>query len=173
MKRWVIKLSLGFACTLVAGLARGQAPLRPGISLPSQPTVSPYINLLRNNAAFNGNTLTAVNYYGLVRPEFAFQNAITGLQQQQSLDQQLITTGLAANAGLLVTGHPAYYLNNGGYFLTTGAAAGRGLSGGGGLGGPAAGARGGAFGVAATGLQAATPPRAGMSTTPASGRSGR
>jgi hypothetical protein len=98
------------------------------ISPPSlyRPVVSPYINLLRNNTGvgpFNtGAVNTAVNYFGLVRPEFGFQAAVTGLQQDVLSNQQqtqLLTTGLNPTVGVPVTGHPAFFLNSRAYFLTT------------------------------------------------------
>src|SRR5207248_1125492 len=65
------------AALALATSAAAQPPPGPGMT----PGFSPYLNLLNR-----GNP--AINYYGLVRPQFAFQNAIAGLQhQQQSLAQ--------------------------------------------------------------------------------------
>jgi hypothetical protein len=105
--------------------APAQAPLRPGGIRPTaQPTVSPYINLVRPGTA------PAINYYGIVRPELAFRNSIGQLQTDVDANRQLITTGRDAGgpgAGFLATGHSAVFLNTGGYFLSSGggAAAGR------------------------------------------------
>jgi hypothetical protein len=88
--------------------------------LPNRPVISPYINLLRNNPiGLNNGTLGALNYYGLVQPQLAFQGQIGNLQQQVATNQQMITTGLGATTGVPVTGHPAYFLTSGGYFLTS------------------------------------------------------
>jgi hypothetical protein len=124
MNRWTLVVLMAALLLLAGcgGAARAQAPLpgaplRPGVALPNQPTVSPYINLLRNNPGFAGPVLNAVNYYGIVRPEFAYQGAIAGLQQQVDLNQQYLATGQGAAAGPLTTGHATFFLNNGGYFL--------------------------------------------------------
>src|SRR4051812_18227610 len=47
--------------------------------IPSGPTVSPYLNLLRP-----GNS-PALNYYGLVRPQFQTNADLLGLQQRMNL----------------------------------------------------------------------------------------
>ena len=84
----------------------GIAPLN------SPPGYSPYLNLARGGNA-------GLNYYGLVRPQLAFQNSLLGLQQQVNTNQQLIATGLGGGPiGSLETGHSAYFLTTGGYFLS-------------------------------------------------------
>jgi len=93
--------------------AQGQFAPTPGITLPGQQfPVSPYINLLRPGSS------PFLNYYGLVRPQFTFQGAITGLNQQVAANQALITTGIGGNPGIPITGHEAVFLNTTGYFLT-------------------------------------------------------
>ena len=55
---------------------------------PSRPTVSPYLNLLRND---NG---ALPNYYGLVRPQLnqqAFDNQITATSRSQTLAIQKLS----------------------------------------------------------------------------------
>jgi hypothetical protein len=122
------------ACWALLGEGRawGQLP-QPGLY---RPPVSPYINLLRNNTGVGpfstGAVNTAINYYGLVRPEFGFQAAVNTLQQDVIGNQQqiqVLTTGQNATVGLLTTGHPAYFLNSRTYFLTTSAGAYGGLRG--------------------------------------------
>ena len=103
----------------------------PGAAL--QPGYSPYLNLARPGNA-------AVNYYGLVRPQVEFRQSIQNVEQQ--------VTGLSQSPGLAgqgpadipSTGHPAQFLNTGGYFPTQpGPRVGFRIAGGGGSGQPAAG----------------------------------
>lgn len=98
----------------------------------NNPTVSPYINLFRGNQ--NGPVL---NYYGLVRPQLQQleQNEqigmnLQGLQMQQSMQQNLITSPGFGYSQMNTTGHPAVFQS----FTNGGAALGGGF-GGGGLGG--------------------------------------
>jgi hypothetical protein len=85
---------------------------RPGWGLPSpyaRPTVSPYINLLGRGSA-------AVNYYGVVRPEFE----IRAVQQRQGtrlhhLEGRESTPG-PDDLALPQTGHKCYFLNYSHYY---------------------------------------------------------
>jgi hypothetical protein len=161
MKRlaWTAVIAGAFTSWATGDRALAQVPLQPGISVQNRPLISPYINLLRNNpTGFTNPALNAINYYGLVQPQFAFQGTINGLQQQVANNQQLITTGLGAATTVPMTGHPAYFLTNGGYFLNnlrggpTGFAGGAGGAGGlgaAGLTGRGAGGLGGAAGFGA------------------------
>lgn len=112
-------------------LAQPQVPM-----VNRSPAFSPYLNLLR------GGVSPAVNYFGLVRPQIAFQQQAFMLQQQvnqnaQSLQtlQTFSTAGLQAQQPALpYTGHPVVFNSLGGYFnnLPIGrGGGGRGLSGGG------------------------------------------
>jgi hypothetical protein len=108
---------------LLGGANRATAQLfRPGIYPGSQPVVSPYINLLRTNNGvntFGGNAVNrAVDLYGIVNPQFAFQGALSGLQQQLDVNQQYLTTGIGGTGGVPVTGHATFFLNSSSYFLT-------------------------------------------------------
>jgi hypothetical protein len=174
MNRSLVAVLVAGTCGFVWGENRalGQVGLRPGISTPFQgPVVSPYINLLRNNPGFTGVAgQTAVNLYGIARPDIGFYGAIGGLQQQVDVNQQLITTGLGGTAGIPVTGHPVGFLNNRSYFLTFSGYGGAGGFGRGGLGGGYGGqgigsggfAGGGAgFGFGNTGLRPGFAPGAG------------
>jgi hypothetical protein len=107
-------LALGLCGTLAA--ERAAAQYRPGgpggIRVPTrQPAYSPYLNLLRPGTL-------AQNYYGLVKPQMEFRGAYQQLGQAVSANRELITS---AGAGP-VTGHPAAFLNTGGYFLSNGGA---------------------------------------------------
>lgn len=77
----------------------------------NRPAVSPYINLIR------GGSTAGVNYYGLVRPEVDFRNAIQQNQQQIAANQQSISDIVV---GPTATGHPARYMTHWGYFLNSG-----------------------------------------------------
>lgn len=113
-------------------LAQPQVPL-----VNRSPAFSPYLNLLR------GGVNPAVNYYGLVRPQIAFQQQSFLLQQQvnqnaQSLQtlQTLSTAGLAAQQPMLpYTGHPVVFNNMGGGYFNNLAVGGGGGGGRAGMGG--------------------------------------
>jgi hypothetical protein len=111
MKR-LLAMTLG-ALALVLGVcpARAQAQYRT-------PSYSPYLNLLRP-----GNQ--AINYYGLVRPQFDTRNQLLGLQQQAAATAYEIQNP----SGQMVTGHPVQFLNLSHYY---GGGFGRGGIGGGG-----------------------------------------
>ena len=95
----------------------------------SRPTVSPYLNLLQG-----GNP--AINYYGLVRPQLAFRNAL------QNLGENVNTIGNNVNSletnQPTQTGHRSSFMTQGAYFMTNGSGVGamrqRGLAGGTGYG---------------------------------------
>jgi predicted alpha/beta hydrolase len=77
--------------------------------------VSPYLNLARRDIN------PAINYYGLVRPQFElrntlqqFGNQITGLEQQQA------ALGNEFTADLPVTGQRAGFQTQNRYFFNTG-----------------------------------------------------
>jgi len=74
------------------------------------PTVSPYINLLRN-----GNT-PAFNYFGLVRPQFQTNAGLQQLQQQITFTRSGPLPAAEVPGDVLVTGHAAVFMNLGGYF---------------------------------------------------------
>jgi hypothetical protein len=111
------------AALLLAGASEAQAqfPVRPQPpgSLPqTQPVFSPYLNLLRRDNP------GAVNYYGLVRPEIEFRNSLQGLQQQVTLNRLALNQQIDPTTGLPATGHSAYFLNLGGYFMNLSGAGG-------------------------------------------------
>jgi hypothetical protein len=84
--------------------AQGTIPTPPGIPpYMNRPAVSPYLNLLR------GGTNPAINYYGLVRPEFQFRRSINALSRDIQETQTDINTGQAGAA--LQTGHPVQFMN--------------------------------------------------------------
>jgi hypothetical protein len=111
-----ILLSLAAA---VAGVAFTPAPVEaqpygPRVGqLPPGPTVSPYLNLARRG------TLPAINYYGLVRPQF---DTYTGLQvlRQGILQTQAAVPTVADFDAIPTTGRPSGFLTHGVYFMTTG-----------------------------------------------------
>jgi hypothetical protein len=105
---------LTFAAPLLASVLisrQTQAQFQPYYS---QPSVSPYINLLRAGSP------AGVNYYGIVRPEVNFRNSIQQLQTQ-SLAQQQTLLGMQTPPGVLTTGHPVGFMTHLGYFQNLGA----------------------------------------------------
>jgi hypothetical protein len=140
---------LAVGCFLVAG-GRVSAQYTPY----GPPNVSPYLNL------FRPGTTPGLNFNTLVRPQLNFNSGINNLQQQNQLNQQLIT-GLATTGGaipaLLTTGQPFGFQTHLGYFqnqLRGGMGGGVGGGAGGGMSGAGLGvSTGGAasFGLGATG----------------------
>lgn len=128
MNRFVIP-AIGILTVLTAGTAFAQ-PQAPVMN--RSPGFSPYLNLLRG-----GNP--AINYYGLVRPQIAFAQQATQLQQQVNQNYQSLQTlqsigpsNLAAQQPLLpYTGHPVVFNSLGGFFnnLPVGGGAGGGRTG--------------------------------------------
>jgi hypothetical protein len=59
------------------------------------------------------------NYWGLVRPEFAWRGSVGILQQQANANQQAVA-GLEGAVGFPTTGHPTQFLNTSHYFLSRG-----------------------------------------------------
>jgi hypothetical protein len=109
MKRlvWIQLASL----VLLAGAAVSQAPAQIPFGSPLanpyyRSPVSPYLGL-----TLPGNT--AINYYGVVRPQI---DQLAALQQVQS--QLGSAPGYAGglNSGLLVTGHVSQFQDHWGYF---------------------------------------------------------
>jgi hypothetical protein len=67
------------------------------------------------NLLHGGNP--AINYYGLVRPQQEFGNAIQEIQNEMNAPRQ--TTMAATNsASQPITGHPTRFFNHQGYFFT-------------------------------------------------------
>lgn len=88
------------------------SPLSGGIgsSAPGGGTgFSPYLNLLRGGSS-------AVNYYGLVRPQQNFQSALQQVQQQQQAGGANFEPDDPTMPGLVV-GTRTRFLNTSGYFL--------------------------------------------------------
>lgn len=109
--QWSI-IALAFI-TIVNSTAHAQGPNRPGLN--PYPTVSPYVNLLNNRG---GNP--AINYYGMVRPQFAFRGAVQQLQQGIQANQDAFVDLQTANAGYPETGHAAGFQTQVHYFMNTG-----------------------------------------------------
>ncbi len=121
----------------------------------NQPRVSPYLNLLRQGAS------PGINYYDLVRPQQNFQAGIVGLQQQNQLNQALITgvltggIGAGGNVGVLTTGQSFGFQNHLVYFQNQNRFGAGGVGGAGAGGAPATG--GGGFGFGTVGGGAGAP----------------
>jgi len=77
----------------------------------NRPAFSPYLNLNRPG------TLAAVNYYGLVRPEQQFRNALFQNQLDIAGNQQAISN---FTGGPITTGHRVGFMTHWRYFMNTG-----------------------------------------------------
>jgi hypothetical protein len=114
---------LGLWATITSGRAWAQ-PILPYSNPYARPTVSPYLNLLRP-----GGT-PAINYYGLVRPQFEFRATAQALQGQINQERQILNSETAAPGSdypLPPTGHGARFMSYAGYFGNPGGLGGGGL----------------------------------------------
>jgi hypothetical protein len=106
----------GSLVTLSIGLTPVSAQ-QLGVYQPSRPPISPYLNLNRG-----GNS--AINYYGLVRPQIDTTRALQNLQYQvqtNAANAALPQTTTDATTVLpSTTGHPVMFLNSSHFFPTTG-----------------------------------------------------
>ncbi|MCI0379608.1 MAG: hypothetical protein L0215_18525 [Gemmataceae bacterium] len=75
-----------------------------------KPTVSPYLNLARRGSN------PAINYYNLVKPEFAFRSALKQLEEDARETDQTISELREASEQLPATGHAAGFQNHLKYF---------------------------------------------------------
>jgi hypothetical protein len=109
-------------CTGLGNLAHAQPPL-PGGAYSRPPIYSPYLNLARGGSA-------TFNYYGLVRPEMQFRQAVQNLAGDIAQNQQAIGNLNAGINGsdLPFTGHATQFMNLGGYFMNNGSSLGGGTS---------------------------------------------
>src|SRR5262249_54706945 len=99
--------TLALSTVMIFALAAA-AVAQPPPAPPIPPAFSPYLNMFNR-----GNP--GINYYGLVRPQFAIQNAISGLQrQQQSLAESADLTDPTLTRG---TGHAVYFNNLSHYYF--------------------------------------------------------
>jgi hypothetical protein len=108
---FTVALLAGHAPAWGQGIApRGYPGFPPYGGYVPAPAVSPYINLA------NPNLSPAISYYGIVRPELQTRAAIFGLQNQvNTLGYDQAATDQAAR-GVLVTGHPVFFLNYSHYY---------------------------------------------------------
>jgi hypothetical protein len=115
MKRLTSAAVIGVGLLLTAGgrlEAQSYSPLNPR----NNPQVSPWINL---NRPFSD---PAINYFGIVRPEFAALRTFQQLQQGESAlsSQQQQLAGTVGTV-LRPTGHQAGFMTQSRYFQTMGA----------------------------------------------------
>jgi hypothetical protein len=102
MMRSLLAYVLVAATTTVASAQ--PLPSRPTGQPPTRPTVSPYLNLLR------GGTNPAINYYGLVRPQFEFSRQMRQVESELA-SQEHTLRGLEEETGVAATGHAAGFMN--------------------------------------------------------------
>lgn len=90
--------------------AAAQGPyVRPQVNNPYyKPPFSPYLNL-----ALPGNV--GINYFGLVRPELAYNSQIQQLQLQESQNLSLLTAP-QTNPNVPITGVPSGFMNFSHYY---------------------------------------------------------
>ena len=100
---------------LVLATTREASAQYPGSLAPGRPpqqgagpVFSPYLNLLRG-----GNP--AINYYGLVRPEIQFRNALQNLNNELEQTEADVAAGQAGATGFQ-TGHPVQFFNLSHYY---------------------------------------------------------
>ena len=93
---------------------------------PYQPPISPYINIRRAGAP------AAVNWFNIVQPQLAFNEAIGQLQMQQTSLGQAMASSSALG---MTTGHPVSFGNYSHYYRMGGIGTGGGGMGGMGMGG--------------------------------------
>ena len=94
--------------------ADAQPPLPGGSFGAPRPTFSPYLNLNRAGSS------TALNYYGIIRPELQFRQSLSNLQGSVATNQQMIGNLQNDPNGLSATGHQIQFMNYGNYFLSNG-----------------------------------------------------
>ena len=136
--RLLLPAILAVTALYLSAATAGAQPLGPRAApFQSGPTVSPYLNLLR------GQGLPAVNYYGIVRPQFDTNARFRALGQTGL--QSAATPAEPDGQFIPTTGLSAGFMNHGSFFMTTG---------GGGTARPSRGPVGGAFGMAPTGSAA-------------------
>ena len=110
------------ALILGANRAIAQFPGNP-VGGAQRPTFSPYLNLNRPG------TSPAVNYFGIVRPQFQALSTFQSLEQQSATNRQAIADNGNSATGLPTTGKQVYFLNTGGYFMNLSPNQGQGGSG--------------------------------------------
>jgi hypothetical protein len=135
MKSIVSHIALLCGLTVFASVGQAQYPgaARFGTFGGGQqrPPVSPYLNLL------TGGGDTAVNYYGLVRPQFAYNRAIQNLGSEINYLES--PAAAQQNQTPFQTGNRSGFMTQNRYFMTNGYAGAGGYRPGAGVGGsPAA-----------------------------------
>jgi hypothetical protein len=118
------------AVVLIGGLplflGTGKAVAQGGIYVPpyQRPVISPYLNLLRQGGTSGFGNSTALNYYGLVRPQQNFYQGLAGLQMQQNAMGQALqgeqNPDLLVNQPYPFTGHMAGFNNHYIFFMNAG-----------------------------------------------------
>lgn len=111
-KKWHLLVGLSVACAAQALWTQPVWAQAPGFNPSARPTFSPWLNLNRRG------TSSAVNYYGIIRPQVNFSSSIQQLQQQAALPPAEESARAAGE--LPATGHVAGFLNHNKYFMNRG-----------------------------------------------------
>ncbi|HWG42139.1 MAG TPA: hypothetical protein VN688_05085 [Gemmataceae bacterium] len=98
------RVSMAILGLLMAGM---NSQARAQMAGPYQPPISPYINILRGGAP------AAINFFNIVQPQLAFDNAINQLQMQQNSMGQAMAAGSTLGT---TTGHPVMFGNYSHYY---------------------------------------------------------
>ncbi len=112
MKQWRMLTLAVLGCWLIA-VAPAAAQLgaynRPQVS--PRPTINPYLNLV-------GRGQSAVNYYGIVRPQLEMYQGLHQVQQEVQQLQPLLSGPLTQGSQVetLRTGHPVVFQSTSHYF---------------------------------------------------------
>ena len=118
MKRWLSGFVALVAVSILPAVGHAQSRIgsyqRPVVN--PNPTFSPYLNLARG--AGGGVASTAIDYYGIVRPQLDLRTDVTTMQQQlQGLQTQQSTQTGETDPGAPATGRTiGGFLNYSHYF---------------------------------------------------------
>lgn len=113
MHRWTIGWVLGAGLVFAGGAELAAQPTIGTYQRPTfqrRPALSPYLNL-----ANRGNT--AINYYGIIRPQLEARQALQTLQQEYNQLQTGLGQGQDQNI-LRATGNRPTFFNYGTYYST-------------------------------------------------------
>jgi hypothetical protein len=111
MNKGLLAYLAGLLALGMTSSVQAQQYVPPQTSPFFRPALSPYLNLALPGQA-------GINYYGIVRPQLAYNQSIGQLQTgQQLLNAELLAnTTDATGQNTLTTGHPAVFMNYSHYY---------------------------------------------------------